>query len=339
MEHEAAAPMDEEELPPMQPDAFFALTESNQLVHDVHVTNIQNVKVLTREKAHALSGATAEHVQHNKDMLNGKSEGYTVLGQCNAWDSKIMCFVNSIDPPVAAEAARWLEAHTCISTSDDGAKRMSVKVGNITHVGYRTYPATYAPFHDADKQESCTVLMKKGVLSDARLLQINTLNEAVQKDIMDGWESTHTCEKWSLRLIQLHVLRQGDLLACPSCHIDKVGDTKKADITAIVNLANAPSSMFVVGAKEDFFYDGMGACVSFPSDFYHFTSSACAGSVKIAFFYEIVRTPVVQLEGEGDDDTKGAAGSSSDAPPPSKKAKVDVPEASEVKSEPDATSE
>ena len=204
-----------------------------------------------------------------------------------------------------------METHTKLTHDEKtGGTMLSLAIGNTTHVGYTEYGATFAlPIagnHDKDAQQSSTVLLKRPVFTVPMkaCTPLHLLEEAIRTMLQ---EDTNC----NVHLIQSHVLRQGDLHACPSSHLDSVGDTKKSHLSVLVNLSNTSSSMFMVGAESHFEYTSMGEYCVFPSDMFHYTSSACMGTVKIAFFYELEEKLTIDDEpstsGVNEEETKPAS--------------------------------
>lgn len=303
--------MDEDEEPPLVPMVtVFAATASQQLVgNDPMVKALLDRKVLTKDVAHASAGVTPAHADHNQKIKGQviSCDGYTCLAIEDAWDDKKMVFVHKGMEEVAQKAGLWLEKHTHVTALDDRSA-MQLRIGNEAHVGYNTYMATFASKHDKHDQESSTVLLKAKVFKkgyEGRAKPLQDLEAHVRNDLNKVLATYDQCAV----LDQAHVLRQGDLHACPSSHTDVTKDTPKAEISSIVNLSRTASSMFVVGAKEDFEYTKVGDAASMPSAMYHYTSSACTGTVKIAFFYEIHKTEDVDSAARASEPSEEAKGS------------------------------
>ena len=303
LERDVQNTMDDDDEPVrMSMLSAFAATKSNQNVNNPGITNMLGVCVLTKDQATANAGVTQHHRDHNAAVMSSKqySVGRTILKDLPQWDAKsqvlgpLRCFQE------AEAAAKWLETHTKLTHDErTGSTMLSLAIGNTTHVGYTEYGATFAlPIagnHDKDAQQSSTVLLKRPVFTVPMkaCTPLHLLEEAIRTMLQ---EDTNC----NVHLIQSHVLRQGDLHACPSSHLDSVGDTKKSHLSVLVNLSNTSSSMFMVGAESHFEYTSMGEYCVFPSDMFHYTSSACMGTVKIAFFYELEEK--YTIDGTADDE-------------------------------------
>ena len=78
------------------------------------------------------------------------------------------------------------------------------------------------------------------------------------------------------------------MVSCWSAHVDNKQDLSGAHLTAVVNASPFRTAMRICGDADHFEYNSVGDTALFPSDLFHYTSQACIGTIKIAFFYSIV---------------------------------------------------
>ena len=73
-------------------------------------------------------------------------------------------------------------------------------------------------------------------------------------------------------------------------------------LSVIVNITPSKSSFEVAGADKPFEFDGMGSAAVFPSMFWHRSSTAQTGTVKVALFYIKKERAVASLSVKKDQD-------------------------------------
>ena len=102
------------------------------------------------------------------------------------------------------------------------------------------------------------------------------------------WDSCTDPGLEPIALAETHFLFGFSKLTHFLYHKDRIfknGKLQMSYLSVIVNITPSKSSFEVAGADKPFEFDGMGSAAVFPSMFWHRSSTAQTGTVKVALFY------------------------------------------------------
>ena len=119
------------------------------------------------------------------------------------------------------------------------------------------------------------------------------------------WESCTDPGLEPIQLAETHFLFGFSKLTHFLYHKDRIfknGKLQMSYLSVIVNITPSKSSFEVAGADEPFEFDGMGSAAVFPSMFWHRSSTAQTGTVKVALFYVKKERPAASSSVKKDQD-------------------------------------
>lgn len=247
-------------------------------------------EVLTKDEADRrvhLNDPLCANASANDQTVHGdRSMGCNLFKACQPnWGSNQRVVMLSFKDEATA-VDRFIAEH-----AHGDAETAALYICGQRYTGFKDYGTTHVREHAPLIQQSSTVLLKRTFFQQQTIrtigsTPIHVLEHRVSAGIKE-WAGSQG-NTIDLRLVQCHILRQGTLHSCWGAHVDNQKDLSGAHLTAVVNASPFQTAMRICGDKNHFDYSMVGDTALFPSDLYHYTSQACIGTIKVAFFYSIV---------------------------------------------------
>ena len=193
----------------------------------------------------------------------------------------------SISPELAGAISK--DVKTCLSRGlcegkTKGEFIYERKIGRRTQTVVVKGFSTYQPNHGTQDEQNGERQMKHTTTFDSA--QLKTL-KATFSSFRDAFNIV--TEYSGMEIGKIDILRQsstgigGGKEALFKWHRDNDGDRTDIRMTVIFSLNETKSSMEVLGFKE-FHYDKPGSGIAFPSNYWHRSVQAEAGTIKLALF-------------------------------------------------------